>query len=105
MNQKQFLDHIEETFKRGHDLVKIKNSDYAGAENPFRNFEFAQLAGMDVNRAILLRVIDKIARISNLLDKEAMVKDESVEDTCLDIINYIAIMMAHMEHQKLDTKQ
>jgi hypothetical protein len=100
MNQQQFLDHIEETFRKGHELVKIKNADYAGAENPFRNFEFAQLAGMDVDRAILLRVIDKIARISNLLDKEAQVKDESVQDTCLDIINYIAIMMAHMDSKK-----
>lgn len=101
MNQKQFLDHIEATFKKGHELVKIKNSDYAGAENPFRNFEFAQLAGMDVDRAILLRVIDKIARISNLLGKEDVaVKDESIQDTCLDIINYIAIMMAHMDSKK-----
>ena len=100
MNQQEFLDHIEATFKKGHELVKIKNSDYAGKEHPFKNFEFAQLVGMDVNRAILLRVVDKIARISNLLGKDAQVKDESIEDTCLDIINYIAIMMAHLEYER-----
>ena len=36
---------------------------------------------------IVVRMFDKMDRLHNLLDKEAQV-DESIEDTCKDLINY-----------------
>ena len=101
MNQKQFLSHLEKTFKDALDLVKLKNSDYAVESNPFKNFEFASLIGLKVEDAILVRISDKLARIANLLKKDDVaVKSESIQDTCVDIINYVAIMMAYMDNQK-----
>ena len=99
MNQKQFLKHIETTFKNALELIRRKNQDYSKTENAFANFEFAQLVGLDVNRAILLRIVDKIARLSNLLDKEDLaVIDESLQDTCIDAINYLAILAVHLSY-------
>src|SRR6478736_8879416 len=97
MNKAQFNTNIENTFKRGLEIIQKKNADYANSENPFKNFEAAIIVGVGVDRAILLRVLDKIARISNLIDKEAAVVDESLEDTLADAINYLAIMKAYRE--------
>jgi len=100
MNQKQFLKHIETTFKNALELIRRKNQDYSKTENAFANFEFARLVGLDVSRAILLRVVDKIARLSNLLDKDIAVVDESLQDTCIDVVNYMAILMAYLDNEK-----
>jgi hypothetical protein len=103
MNQTQFLKHIESTFSKALALVKRKNADYANEANPFKNFEFAQLLAMTVEEAILLRCVDKVARVSNLLQKgeeNRAVVDEGIDDTVQDIINYLAIMLAYREHGK-----
>jgi hypothetical protein len=101
MNREQFNENISKTFATGLTLIQKKNADYANSDNPFRNFEAASVVGVGVERAILLRVLDKIARISNLIDKEAAVVDESLEDTLIDAINYLAIMKAYRERNKV----
>jgi len=104
MNQKQFLEHIENTFATGLELVKRKNEDYAVEVNPFQNFDFAKLIGLKPEQAILVRVSDKLARVSNLLRKDDVsVVEESIQDTCLDMLNYLAILMAYMENEKTKT--
>jgi len=97
MNQEQFIANIQGTFAVGLDLIKKKNSDYANSHNPFRNFESASIIGLKVEHAILVRILDKISRISNLIDKDAAVKDESLEDTIIDAINYLAILKAYRD--------
>lgn len=100
MDNKQFIADIEKTYAKGIGLIKLKNADYASSENPFRNFEFANLVGVPVDRGMLIRMTDKLARISNLLDKKNAVKDESIEDTVLDLINYSGILLAYMHSKK-----
>jgi hypothetical protein len=100
MNRNQFIKNIENTYKQGVELIKTKNSDYASDEDPWRNFGFATLIGLDVKQAILLRTVDKIARISNLLKQEAKVKDETITDTLLDAVNYLAILKAKIEDEQ-----
>jgi hypothetical protein len=99
MNQKEFIASIEKTYRDGINLIIKKNQDYANSENPFKNFESAYVVGVSIDRAILVRVLDKLSRISNLLEKEAEVKDEKLEDTILDCINYLSILKAHLESQ------
>ena len=43
--------------------------------------------------------MDKIVRVSNLLDREAVIADEKIEDSLNDIINYSAIIKAKL-HEK-----
>lgn len=97
MNRQEFIKSIENTYKLGVDIIKIKNADYANSEDPFKNFRSSEIIGLSVEQAILVRVLDKITRISNLLSKEADVKEESLEDTITDCANYLAIMKAYRE--------
>lgn len=101
MNQEQFFKSINKTYADGVKIIERKNQDYANSSNPFRNFESASIVNIGVERAILLRVLDKLSRISNLIDKEAAVVDESLEDTVVDAINYLAILKAYRESKKL----
>jgi len=43
---------------------------------------------------IYTRISDKFARLSNLLHRDPAVTDESLEDTILDLIGYLAIFHA-----------
>lgn len=96
MTQEEFFQHIQDLYTKGVGIIKKKNSDYAVGSDPFKNFRMADLVGVSPDRAILVRVSDKLARVSNLLDgKEAKVVDEAIEDTILDMINYLAILHAY----------
>jgi hypothetical protein len=56
------------------------------------------VVGVPIARAILVRMTDKMSRISNLLDKENSVKDEKIEDSIYDLINYAAILRAWLKN-------
>ncbi len=91
------LKSMGETFERCFLTAIAKNNDYGGSNNdPFANFRNSTIAGVSVEKGILVRLMDKMSRISTLLDKEAMVKDESITDTIEDAINYLAIMKAYI---------
>jgi hypothetical protein len=99
-NKAWFLNHIRETFSEGLELIKNKNADYADNEDPFKNFWMSEMVGVSPERAILVRISDKLARVSNLLDKEADVEDETIDDTILDCVNYFAILRALIEKKR-----
>lgn len=100
MNKQEFIESIKNSYETGLEIIKVKNADYANSENPFKNFESADIVGVNVDRAILVRILDKLSRVSNLLEKPAEVKNEAIEDTILDAINYLAILKAHLESTK-----
>ena len=99
MNKQEYLECIRKFFDSGLELMKKKSADYASEENPFRNFEGSLAVGVPIDRAILVRMMDKIARISNLLTTEAQCQDEKLEDTLQDLANYTGILFAY-EQQK-----
>ncbi|NCB21153.1 MAG: DUF1599 domain-containing protein [Clostridia bacterium] len=105
MTTQKFLKNIEDTFSKCLATAKAKNSDYAGVGDPFRNFNSSELVGVPIPRAILVRMMDKISRVSNLLDKEASVKDEPIADTLEDLINYTAILKAYLDEQTQTTSE
>lgn len=97
MNREKFLDSIAKTYSDGIETIKKKNADYAGENDPFQNFRNSEVIGVSVEEGILVRVMDKITRISNLLSKDPQVATESIEDTLIDAINYLAILKAYRE--------
>lgn len=101
MTTQQFIENIQQTYAKGVTIIQKKNADYANSTNPFRNFESASIVGISVDRAILLRVLDKLSRAGNLLDKSPAVVDESLEDTLIDAINYLAILKAYRERNRV----
>lgn len=102
MTQEEFFKFIEDGYKKAHGIIVKKNSDYATGEDPFKNFKMSSLIEVAPERAILVRISDKLARISNLMKpgKKAQVSDEAIEDTILDMINYLAILRAFLRDEK-----
>ena len=50
--------------------------------------------------ASVVRIGDKMNRIESLVQKEAMVQDESIRDTLLDMANYAIMTVMWMDNQK-----
>lgn len=97
MLRNPLLMSMAETFQSCLLTAVAKNNDYGGSNNdPFANFRNSTIAGVSVEKGILVRLMDKMSRVSTLLDKEAMVKDEAITDTIEDAINYLAIMKAYI---------
>lgn len=50
--------------------------------------------------ASVVRIGDKMNRIESLVQKEAMVQDESIRDTLLDMANYAIMTVMWVDNQK-----
>ena len=72
---------------------KAKNKDYGNSFNKTLN-EFGLLASV-------IRMSDKMERIKTLINTEAAVKDESIEDTILDLAVYAVLTLTWMRDEKL----
>lgn len=103
MDKEEFFKFLEDTYAKCVETSRKKNADYAGDSDPFANFRLVEMLGIcSVETGILVRMTDKMARITNLLKdgRKAQVKDESVDDTLEDLINYTAILAAFRESQR-----
>jgi hypothetical protein len=95
----QFHQHVTD---RAYKLMAEKNHDYtAASEDPFNNFrEFGDSIG---ELGIAIRMSDKWRRFRTFIKKGMLkVKEEKVEDTLIDLINYAIIWMAYRRRRKLD---
>lgn len=80
------------------EITRAKNSDYTGlSDDPFANFRRVENNGVaPVEIGFLVRMEDKMARITSLLQKGTQeVKDESVDDTLLDLANYCLLLIGY----------
>lgn len=85
------LMHVDMT-QQAFELYKKKSADYNGT-GPFDNFFAAERLGIvGAERGVLSRMMDKISRISTLLDRDPAVVGESLDDSLIDIINYAVII-------------
>ena len=103
MTNKEYLKETEDNMKKGLGIMKAKSADYAGDINPFKNFDSVEtICNISSENGILVRMCDKMTRIGNLINKDAKVKDESIEDTLLDLANYSYILLARIKARKND---
>ena len=87
----------DDFFAKAHDLLLLKSNDYSGGDNIFANFERAEMiSGVSVERQLVLRMADKLGRISRLIDSENEVKDETIEDTLTDMANYAFLLAVRL---------
>lgn len=89
------------------EITKKKNADYAGAgDDPFNNFRHVGnlivVPSVDiVSVGFLTRMSDKFSRIGSFISNgELQVKEESVEDTLLDLANYAALFAGYLREQR-----
>ena len=105
MTQTEYLDFHERLCGLARALSAAKNTDYADPDarqhDPLAVFaNFCQCANLNictVEQGFLVRLSDKFSRLANLLrvGHEQAVKDESVDDTIKDIINYVVLLAAY----------
>lgn len=81
--------------------VESKNHDYGENEDPFNNFRNCERLGIcSAEKGIMVRMSDKMSRISTLLDKPGKVEDEKLADTCMDLAAYALILKSLVEEGK-----
>lgn len=74
-------------------IMSAKAADYSGGKDCNKNIMACERMGLcDAETGVLIRMLDKMQRISNLVHTAAQVKDESVLDTIIDLRNYAAIL-------------
>lgn len=92
---------FDELTKKAKELLLAKSHDYSSQLDPFANLRACKVLGISPEQGILVRVLDKIARLSTITKVGNTVKDETIEDTCLDVINYMVLFYTMYKEDKL----
>lgn len=103
MTKEDYLKFHRECLEKMAKITAAKNADYTGiGDDPFANFTRVELLGIcSTEQGFLTRMMDKLSRITSFVQKgELQVKDESVEDTLLDLSNYCILMMGYIKSKK-----
>jgi len=105
MEMTEFMMYVMTLFSDADKMLKMKNSDYANGTDVFKNFtetsEIVRAMGLDLRKRehiALYEIVKKVNRLVNLGDSKP--KNESVRDSCLDIINFAVLyygMMSEVE--------
>lgn len=86
-------DPFEEILSYMNTLHKAKDSDYAD-QIPYGNFIESFRVGIPPYLGAFIRLQDKYRRCCTLIrGKDAEVKDESLDDTLVDLANYAIIVL------------
>lgn len=98
MNQKQQIAFVEQINAKGLELMKSKGHDYAG-EDILLNFKQMQqilsILKVDVTKiegVHMFYILLKIQRLCNLLFSGKEAKNESIQDTLIDLRNYTDLL-------------
>ena len=74
-----------------HDLYERKNHDYGDAFGEAYK-ELGAISGVT-------RIYDKCKRIMTLIQSESKVKDETIDDTLIDLANYCIMLKMEIEDE------
>lgn len=104
MHRDELLQHHKALCSKAFELMRRKNADYAGRHGvePFANFTRCEAMGICRTEAgMLVRMTDKMSRLSSFVEAGVFqVKDESLEDTILDMINYSVLFYSYIQSKK-----
>lgn len=104
MTKEQYFKFHAEACERMQKITRLKNADYTGVGNdPFANFTRTEVNGMcTTEQGFLVRMSDKMSRLVSFIQKGSyQVKDESFEDTCIDLANYAILLAGYMRSKTL----
>ena len=95
MKNTELFGIAQANFTKRFNILRAKNSDYAGNDDALKNFKLVEFLGIcPVEVGILVRMCDKMSRMATLINTPPKVADESFEDTALDLCNYTDILLA-----------
>ena len=100
MNRSELLSLHDELCTEAKKIMEVKNHDYAGGKHthePFANFTRGESMGITTTqKGLLVRMTDKMSRLSTFCQEgEFMVKDESLRDTIIDLMNYGVLLYGY----------
>lgn len=93
---------FHELIEKMRDIHDKKNADY-GDGRQLGNFMEAEDFGVEAWRGALVRLSDKYSRIKSLakrVNQKGEVKDESFEDTLIDLANYALLTLILYKEKK-----
>ena len=101
MKREDLLKFHEQVCKDAKELMNLKNRDYAGQDGlePFANFTRCQDMGITTTeKGFLVRMTDKLSRLSSFMSSgKFAVKEETLKDTLIDLINYSVLLYAYTQ--------
>jgi hypothetical protein len=87
--------NLQEIFKKCHKITISKRHDYTSSADNHENFKrSAELSSWfrnEQDKAYVILIGTKLARLSTLLSDERSPNNESIDDTFMDLINYCAL--------------
>jgi hypothetical protein len=87
-------------------LHSRKNHDYAGTKDPLRNLKASERMGIAPAIGVLVRLQDKMSRLESFAQQgELLVKDESVEDTLMDLAVYSLLSIILRREAKANSQK
>ena len=96
-NNNEYKDCFNEILEEMKEVHRKKNADYGN--NFHKRYERWGFL------TALLRLSDKMERLENIYEKgEIEVKDESIEDTLLDLANYAVMTIVELRNNKASLK-
>lgn len=94
MTREEYLDKFHEVTVRMQSLTAVKNNDYGGDTDPWKNFRTFGRKG------ILVRMGDKFSRLHTAIWEERSFKvSETLIDTIIDLAVYCVILVVWIEDE------
>lgn len=103
MTKEEYMEFHRQCCDKMIAVTKAKNADYTGTSgDPFANFSRVEEVGIcSTEQGFLTRMFDKFSRITSFVQKGVLqVKDESVEDTLIDLANYCILMAGYIRSRR-----
>lgn len=98
MHRFDFEKRAKKVFDSTLKLLLNKSSDYAPEEDIYNGMKLCENLGIcTLEKGILVRMTDKIGRLSNLIDHIKVVHNESTLDTVKDLLGYACLLYVYME--------
>ena len=92
-NRKTLLQLFEQVTNKAFETMQGKNNDYATEEDALANFRMSEVLNVDPRKALLIRMLDKIKRQVNYIERGSLSVD-SAEDDIIDLMNYSVLLHA-----------
>lgn len=103
MTKQEYLEFHKKCTELMVQITAAKNADYTGTSgDPFANFKKVEDLGIcSTEQGFMTRMMDKFMRINSFVQKGVLqVKDESIEDTLLDLANYSILFAGFIRSKK-----
>ena len=105
--KKERLPEFTETLRIMKDVHEKKNEDYSNFDNPFSNFDISEYLCLqfktDRDKVFVWPIATKLARIANLLNNSNTPNNESIQDSLIDIANYVILWKCDLSRRRLNT--